>query len=219
MNARAHLCLVEDDVLLRDLWVRQVQRSADFLCGGSFASAEVALPALVADPPQVLLADWKLPGRDGLELIREFKTVHPDRLAVLLTGYDEVELPRLALLAGVDGCLLKRECPDNPLPALRRVLAGECTFSTWLLRRLGEHLRAEALLAVQRNEFRARLSIREGAVLERLCRGLTAKAVAAELNLSVHTVDTHCREIRRKLEASNMTEAVDKWHRLGPPSA
>lgn len=218
MPARTTLSLIEDHAPQRELWVRRIGQSRDFVCHSAHATAESALARLLDSPPQLVLVDWKLPGMDGLSFTREFKSAHPDRLVVLITAHDEVELPDLALLAGVDGCLYKQDHPRDPLPALRLILTGNCVISARFRHRLGLQLRAHVEQPDLRQWLDARLSLRENEVIECLCCGLTAKEIAARFAISLHTVDTHCREIRSKLEARNTAHAVHLWQGSVRPS-
>lgn len=211
MNPPISLVLVDDDPAVRDLWTRQLNRAAGFDITGVFADAESALPALLAHPPKLLLADRQLPGMDGLGLIRRVKAAHPAMFVVLITNHDLEDLPVAALRAGVNGCLLK---PDSPvaLPArLRAVVDGTCVYSLRVLQRLSEQLHAGPPVPPDVRRRLARLTPREREVLRAFARGLPGKLVADRLQISEATVKTHKEHIVRKLGVQGFMEAAVRF--------
>lgn len=212
--------LVDDDPFTRDLWFRRLNQRAGFRCTGVFADAESALPWLLAHPPALLLADWKLPLMDGIVLIARVKATHPGVRAVLITNHDLEELPQAALRAGVNGCLLK---PDSPaaLPArLRAVMDGTCVFSARVMQRFSEQLHAGPPVPPDVRRLLALLTAREREVLRAFARGLPGKLVADLLQISETTVKTHKEHIVLKLGVQSFMEAVARFARhLSSPGA
>lgn len=213
MQKLTSLVLVDDDSFTRDLWFRRLNGRAGFRCTGVFADAEAALPWLLAHPPDLLLADWKLPVMDGIALIACVKRAHPFVRAVLITNHDLEELPQAALRAGVNGCLLK---PDSPvaLPArLRAVMDGTCVFSARIMQRFAEQLNAGPPVPPDVCRLLALLTPREREVLRAFALGLPGKLVADLLQISEATVKTHKEHIVLKLGVQGFMEAVARFAR------
>lgn len=213
MSALTTLVLVDDDPATRDLWSRRLNERAGFRCTGLFADAESALPSLLKEPPDLLLADWQLPIMDGLTLISRVKAAHPHVRVVLITNHDLEELPLAAVRTGVDGCLLK---PDSPaaLPArLRAVMDGTCILSARIMQRLAAQLPAGPPPPVDALLLLARLTAREREVLSAFSRGLLGKQVADLLQISETTVKTHKEHIVLKLGVLGFMEAVSRFAR------
>ncbi len=101
MSTITRVSLVEDDEPLRELWCRSIRRAKDFTLYHAFANAEDALTVLSPDPPDILIADWKLAGAiTGIELVARLKQLHPQLLAVVVSGFKLADQPPDALLAG-----------------------------------------------------------------------------------------------------------------------
>lgn len=215
MNQLISLALVDDDPAVRDLWTRQLNRTEGFRITGVFADAESALAALLAAPPQIVLVDLKLPGRDGLWLTAQLKAALPAARVVLITNHDLDELPLAAMRAGVDGCLLK---PDSPatLPArLRAVLDGTCVFSRRVMQRLAAQ--AGGLPAPAAHPSASRLTARELEVLALLGADCSLKEAADFMGVTYNTAGTLRERAYEKLGAHKLTEALRLTRGLLPP--
>lgn len=202
----SRVAIIEDDEPLLDLWCRYIGRKREFRLHHSFAKAEDALPVLLGDPPDILVADWKLAGQiTGIDLVAQLKTKHPKLLAIVVSGYPLADLPPDALLAGADGFLRKPISAHELIDSLRRVLAGHCPFSQPVVALLRERLRqraAQSPLPV------GPLSSQEHRVLERLALGHSGKQVADELGLAWGTFLTYRSRAFEKLGAHSLTDAL-----------
>lgn len=199
---------MEDDEPLRELWCRYLRRSQDFRLHHAFANAEDALTILAADPPDILVADWKLAGAmTGIELVARLKQLHPQVLAVVVSGYKLADLPPEALLAGADSFLRKPVSGRELVDSLRHVLAGQCPFSQSAVALLRERLRQ---LPVQPPLPVGPLSLQEHRVLECLSRNLPGKQVAEELGLAWGTYLTYRARAFKKLAAHSLLEALQR---------
>ncbi len=210
--------IVEDDEPLRELWCRYVRRAKDFTLQHAFASAEEALPVLLADPPEIIVADWRLVGRmTGIEVVARLKHPHPDVRALVISGFKLAELPPDALLAGADSFLRKPVSGRELLDALRHLLAGQCEFSQPVVELLRARLRepaGEPPLTV------GPLSAQEHRVLECLARNMSGKQVAEELGLAWGTFLTYRDRAFKKLSAHSLLEAIQclrAWPLAPPP--
>lgn len=202
--------IVEDDPKLRPLWQRKLAREPGFVCVGSFADAESAAKWLGrAGPPVVALVDVKLPGMSGNEFTRLLKAAHPQVLVLVITNQDDVDTLLAAFAAGADGYMQKPdELADLPRN-VRDLVAGRAPLSV----RMGRLLlgRLTALAPAQR--LAARITLQENIVLEHLAAGHPAKMIAERLRISIHTVNTHKRNIYEKLGVHSGPEAVALWCR------
>ena len=200
--------LVEDDEPLRSLWCRSISRAAGFTLHHAFGSAEDAQTVLSADPPDMIVADWRLAGRiTGIELVARLKHRHPQLLAVVVSGFKLAELPPDALLAGADSFLRKPISGRELIDSLRHVLVGQCPFSQAAVALLRERLQRQAThtpLPV------GPLSPQEHRVLECLARNLPGKQVAEELGLAWGTYLTYRDRAFKKLDAHSLLEALQR---------
>lgn len=202
---------MDDYENLRVLWMRKLKALPDFAVHGSYADAESAWAALEQDPGDLGIVDWKLPGMDGVELIRRLKLAHPDLRTILITGHKLDDLPFAAFAAGADGFLLKPvEASEFPV-RLREVCAGKCPVSAEVSRQLVQRLRTTGAL----HPPTIILSSKEAEVLALFGEGLDTKTVASRLNISPHTVVTHKRRAFAKLDAHNLATALHHWSHPG----
>lgn len=166
-----------------------------------FESAAAALPKL---KPDVVLADIQLPGRSGIELVREWKPRLPDTEFLMLTTFDDDDLVFDALRAGAMGYLLKRERLDTIADAIRDLRGGGSPMSSSIARKIVGTFREVD------TDKTGSLAPRERELLDLLARGRTYKECADALVLSIDTVRTYIRRIYRKLQVRSRHEAVAK---------
>lgn len=200
------VALVEDDERLRASFAARIARTPGFSCAAAFSSAEAALAGLVAPLPDVVLMDINLPGRSGIECVRELKRRHPGMQFLMLTVYEDLDLIFQSLQAGATGYLLKRAVPEELLEAIRNVHTGGAPMSSLIARKVVESFAARRPVAPEAN-----LTPREREILEALAQGFLYKEIAERLGIGITTVRTHLKSIYEKLQVNNRTEAVVKF--------
>jgi two-component system, NarL family, invasion response regulator UvrY len=149
-----------------------------------------------------VLLDIFMPGRGGLEVLREVRHGYPALPVLVLSSAPEEQLALRVLRAGAAGYLNKQTAPEELTRALRKVLAGGKYISSTLAERLAAELsRGEPSPLDQ-------LSHREFQVMQMLVSGKMIKEIAAELGVSVKTVSTFHTRIWEKLRLKNDVELV-----------
>lgn len=213
-EAAVTVLVVEDDPVLREEFagmVRGAPHLALFGTADDLAQARTLLRP--GGRPDVAIVDLGLPDGDGCALIQELTEV-PGRTAVLVATVfgDERHVVR-ALEAGAHGYLLKDSTLDEFARAVRVVREGGSPLSPSVARHLLKRFApAPAPAGVPAPE---RLSVREAQVLTCIAQGQPVPEVAAALNLSVHTVNTHVKNIYSKLAVSNRVQAVNRARATG----
>ena len=160
--------------------------------------------------PDVVLMDVVFRGcdMDGIEATRRIKEVSPATKVVIMTAHEEDPLLVAAVEAGAAGFLPKSEAIDGLLQAVRAAADGEQLIDPATLERIMRKVRRERRKRKQADAALAELTDREREVLERLARGERNDAIAASLGISPQTVQTHVRNILRKLGVHSKLEAV-----------
>jgi len=204
------LSIVDDNQKLRDSITTFLNGSPGFRCVSAYGSAAAALEKLPTDKPDVVLMDINMPGIDGIECVARLKTQLPDMQIVMLTVYEDTDKIFKALSAGATGYLLKRCPPAKLLEAISEVHAGGSAMSSSIARKVV----ASFQKASPASAAEAHLSPREQMVLDCLAKGLTYKAIADQLQISIETIRTHLKRIYQKLHVQSRTEAVAKYVRL-----
>ena len=206
-SALRAIVLVEDDSALRAGLVEVIASEADFKVIAEFATAEEAIQWDGWAEADVLLADFFLPGLDGVHLIAAAVEANPDLLAAILTQSAQSKNVIAALKAGARGYVVKNDPVFGVTDFIRLLLAGNAPISP---------LVASQVLAFFNGSGAQKLSPREMQVLRLVAQGFIHKEIAAAMGVSVNTVQTHTRRAYRKLGASRRTQALQqaKLHQL-----
>jgi DNA-binding NarL/FixJ family response regulator len=199
--------IVEDQEQLRVTLARVLDRAEGFQCVSQHGSAEEALKELPKVRPNVVLMDINLPGKNGVECVRQLKQALPETQVVMLTVYEDTENIFKALAAGASGYMLKRTKTTELLQAIRDVINGGSPMTTHIARKVIQSFQ-RPVAALQSTED---LSPREREVLDCLSQGFLYKEIAEKLGISYETVHTYIRRIYEKLQVRTRTEAVAKF--------
>lgn len=194
--------IVDDDQQFRQLLEGYLNQSADFCCSSTYADPAEALRGLPGDHPDVVLMDLQMPGMSGIECIAALRQAAPDIRAIMLTVFEQDENVFRALAAGAYGYLVKRTAPPRILDAIREVTEGGSPMSAHIARKVVASFHQQETIA---------LSPQEREVLGRLSQGHTYSRIAADLDITVHTVRNYIRRIYEKLQVHSRTEAVAKF--------
>jgi len=167
---------------------------------------EQALTALSKKCPDLMLSDITMPGRSGLDFIKDVLALHPALPILILSMHDEQLYAERALRAGARGYIMKEAGGEKLLAAVRHVLSGQVYVS--------EKISAGFLDAMTGRRPRGsnspveKLSDREFEVLRLIGQGKSSRDIAAQLHLSSKTVDVHRAHIREKLELKDAISLV-----------
>jgi DNA-binding NarL/FixJ family response regulator len=185
------------------------------------ADADAAAEILKHTQHDVALVDIRMPGRDGLELLREIRTSWPDLPVIMLSSYDNGEYVKAALAEGAAGYLLKDTTPEDLAQAIVVALSGSGNvLSPRAVRNLFEGtMRNDGHEATDNPVQDAGLTRRESDVLHLLAGGASNREISRQLFLSEKTVKAHLAAVFRKLGVSNRTQAAMAAVSmgLGPP--
>lgn len=205
------IVLVDDHSIMRQGLRAVLEREEDLRIVGEAGSAPEAFAAVATGRPHVVLLDLKLasgPQTDGLEVCRKLCADHPGIGVLVLTTFAEDRLVVESVQAGARGYVVKDVDTTELVRAIRAVSRGESAFD------------ARSASAMVRSlsggmPDRERLTDRELDVLRLLARGLSNRAIGAELFISETTVKFHVGNLMRKLMVSRRAEAVYAATKLG----
>lgn len=208
MSKTRSIAIVEDESELRRTLSETLSANPGWIVAGLYPNAELALPALLADPPDVVLMDIQLPGMSGIECTAALTAKHPDVHVLMLTVFDNSDRVFDALAAGASGYLLKRDVPTRLRESLEDILAGGSPISSSVARKVFQHFVRE-VPTQPGGDFN--LTPRERECLDLLAKGKLYKEIADELAISTETVRYHLHNIYKKLHVRTRTEAVMKY--------
>ena len=202
------VCIVEDDLELRESIASYMQETPGFSCVGAFATAEQALIEVPKLKPEVVLMDINLPGMKGTECVGRLKSVEPATQVLMFTVYEDGDQVFQALVAGASGYMVKSTPPEKVLEAIREVHNGGSPMSSHIARKVVKYFHQQ-----QPRDEMATLSKREEEVLHLLSQGYLYKEIADHLSISIDTVRKHLSSINGKLHVHSRTDAVVKYLR------
>ena len=206
MPAPVKVAIVEDQREIRECLALLVNGTDGYTCSGSYRSMEEAIEKIPRQVPDVLLSDIGLPGMSGIDGVRRLKELYPNLLVLMLTVYDDDERIFDAMCAGACGYLLKKTPPARLIASLQEVVDGGAPMSPEVARRVIALFRE--IRPPERAEYH--LTPHETRLLKLFVEGHNYKTAAAELRVSVNTVNFHVRSIYDKLQVHSRSEAVVK---------
>jgi DNA-binding NarL/FixJ family response regulator len=174
---------------------------------GATTEPDEALRLTWSSSPDVVLLDVRLKRSSGLDLCRELKATHPDVKVVFFTVYDDEHYLFEALRLGASGYLLKQTTARELADDLDRIMDGDVIVDPAIAGRV-----AVSAARLQSGEYwpgaHLGLTQRESEVLSLMVRGLSNKAISAELCIGMETVKSHSRAVYRKLQVPDRAQAV-----------
>ncbi len=178
-------------------------------------TVEQALKIIGSQPVHLLVADLNLPDGSGVEAIRKLGEQQPESQAIVFSALSHRELVMNAIRAGAVGYLLKDDEQIEVIQACESVLAGESPMSASIARLMINTVREDTKSEQRGDQKRKLLTARELEILNAIARGYTYQEVADLYSLSKHTVPVHIRNIYRKLQVTNRSQATYEARQMG----
>lgn len=202
------ILVVDDHPLIREGLAARIADQQDLEICGEAESVNDAIAQVKSTGPDLVIVDIQLADSYGLDLIKEIHSRFPYIKMLVVSAFDESLYAERALRAGADGYINKREIQAGILEAIRTVSSGERYLSANMTRQLVGQ--AISRIDVAETDPIHRLSDRELEVFQLIGRGQTTGAIARQLYLSTHTIDTHREKIRHKLGIKNGAELMQR---------
>ncbi|MCC7217213.1 MAG: response regulator transcription factor [Burkholderiales bacterium] len=195
--------IADDHTILREGLKQLLQSAPDLSVVGEAGDGHEVLARVRGMDFDVLLLDMSMPGRSGMELIRQVKAERPKLRVLVLSMHEEHQYAVRAIRAGAAGYLTKESAALELVAAIRKVAGGGAFISAEVAEQL-------ALSSMPRAEGppHTLLSDREYQVFRRLVAGAAVTQIAGDLSLSVKTVSTHKARLMEKLGVANQAELI-----------
>src|SRR5476651_701380 len=203
---KRRILIVDDHPMMRQGLAQLIGAESDLTICDEAENAERALDSIGALKPDLVLADISLPGKNGLELIKDFQAVQPDLPILVISMHDESLYAERVLRAGGRGYIMKQEGGKKLMQAIRQVLEGKIYVS--------EKMSADILETFSGRRTGAegspveKLTDREFELFQLLGQGKGTRDIAEKLHLSVKTVDAHRVNIKAKLKLKSASELI-----------
>jgi len=170
-------------------------RAGHFEIAGDAADGPSIIALARVQSADVLILDLSMPGRNGLDIIKQLRDEHPHLKILVLTMHAEQQYAKRAFAAGASGYMTKEAAREELVVAVTRVAGGGIYVSVPMAERLARDLSSP--VAAQPHE---RLSDREFDVLRRLVEGHSVNNIALQLSISAKTVSTYKARILEKMQ-------------------
>lgn len=208
------ILLAEDHAVVRQGTRELLEQQDDLEVVAEAADGQQAVQLALKERPDVVIMDYAMPKLNGIEATRHIKAVAPGIAVLVLTAYDSDQYVFAFLEAGAAGYLLKDVSVENLIEAIRAVYAGESVLHPAITRKVINRFSRFDEKAGTRNGLE-QITEREIEVLGLAARGMSNRDIAAELSISVRTVQTHLSNIFNKMGVGSRTEAVMYGLRTG----
>ncbi len=197
------IVVADDHTIVREGLKQLLSGAGDLAVVGEAQNGHEVLERVRALDFDVLLLDMSMPGRSGIELIKQARAEKPKLRVLVLSMHEEEQYAVRAIKAGASGYLTKESATAQLVSAIRKVASGGAFITESVAQQL-------ALGAMPQTEGppHGALSDREFQVFRKLVSGKGVTEIAAELNLSVKTVSTHKARIMQKMNMSNPAELI-----------
>jgi len=200
------LLIVDDHPMMRSGLTQLIDNEGDLKVHAEADNAGQALTAVDKQKFDLALVDISLPDKNGLELIKDIRSLRPELPILVVSMHDEIIYAERALRAGARGYIMKQEGGEKFLQAIRQVLAGKVFVSEKMSARILENF--SGLPAASSTSPVQQLSDREFEVFQLIGQGVGTGEIAARLRLSVKTVETHRKNIKKKLKLDTATDLL-----------
>jgi DNA-binding NarL/FixJ family response regulator len=192
------IVIADDHTIVREGLRQLLTAAGDFEVVGEANDASEAMQRVRDVEFDVLLLDVSMPGRSGIDLIRQIRGERPRLRVLVLSMHQEHQYAVRAIRAGASGYLTKESASRDLAVALRKIAAG----GAYITAEVAEHLALDAMPQSDGPPHKS-LSDREFQVLQLLVSGKSVSEIADGLNLSVKTISTHKARMMQKLGVAN----------------
>jgi DNA-binding NarL/FixJ family response regulator len=204
MTAKKIRILIADDhPIVRAGFKQVLSETPDLVVEDEAGNGQEVLAYIRKKQYDVVLLDISMPGKNGLEILRELKADYPKLPVLILSIYPEEQYAIRALRAGAAGYLTKASAPHELISAIRKISAGARYISASLGEKLADYLDTDMTKLPHET-----LSDREHQVMQLIASGKTVSEIAEILHLSVKTISTYRSHILEKMKMKSNAEII-----------
>lgn len=218
-SRRHRVLLVDDHPMMREGLTRIISTEPDLEVCGEAADGMQAIEAVRVQHPDLVLLDISLPGKSGLDVLKDLRALDPGLRVLVISMHNEAIYAERVLRAGGRGYIMKHEDGRKILDAIRQVLGGKVYLSERMAAQVLETFsgrRADSGMSPVEQ-----LTDREFEVFRLIGQGRSTKEIATELHLSTKTVEVHRIKIKSRLKlqsAVELTHYAVRWTEAQHPT-
>ncbi len=186
--------VVEDQTILRDLICRLLESYPGIEVIGAFADGHEALREILEKKPDIVVLDIMLPQLNGVEVLRQLKNADRKPDILVFSAFPSKNVVKKVLEAGIEGFIEKDANLNELEVAVEKIVAGQSYFGPRIV-----DIMREIMINPSQGDSLEELTPRERQVLQLIAESCTSKEIAAKLDISVKTADTHRANLMKKL--------------------
>ncbi len=195
------LLVADDHVIVRKGIEQIIAETHDIIIAGEASNGYEVIEKVRKNGYDLVLLDVSMPGKDGLEILKELKKQWPKLVVLMISIYPEEQYAIRALRSGASGYLTKESAADELISAIRKVSSGGKYVSLSLAEKLATKLENHS-----EKPLHERLSDREFRIMCMIASGKTPTEIANELVLSIKTISTYRTRLLKKMNMKNNAE-------------
>jgi len=195
--------IVDDHTIVREGLRQILEDTSDIVVTGEASSAQEVLNNIRSNNFDIVLLDISLPGRSGLDVLKQLKSINPDLPVLILSMHPEEQYAIRSLRAKASGYLTKESASDELIKAIRKVALGRKYITSSLAEKLAFELENNTVYSSHE-----KLSDREYQVMCMIASGKRIKEIADALSLSVKTISTYRTRILKKMNMKNTSQLI-----------
>ena len=208
VNKILRIIIFDDNRNVRESVALLLSTTENMELAAAFESCKNMLQQIEQTKPDVILMDIDMPSLNGIEAVKQLRTVFPHLPVLMLTGFEDDEKVFDSICAGANGYILKNANMESLIQYISEAYNGGAPMTPVIARKvLNQFARVQP---AQSKGEDYNLSSREKDVLQLLVKGKSYKMIADELHISYETVHSHIRRIYQKLQVNSVGEAVSK---------
>jgi DNA-binding NarL/FixJ family response regulator len=204
-----NIAIIEDNPQYRTAISIILQLNENYRLIHKLENANEMMGRFELEKPDVVLMDIDMPGMNGIEAVWEIKNHWPEIKILMLTVFEDDEKIFGAIKAGANGYLLKKNSPQKILDAIDAVVKGESPMNGMIAAKVLDYFQKQKSNAEQLEQHK--LTEREKEILQLLIKGNSYKEIASALFISVETLNSHIKNIYRKLNVHSRSELAAKY--------
>ncbi len=219
LNLLKPVIIVEDEPLIQ-IRLKQILFQLGYMAEDLYFAQNIAIANTLVNkhPVAFALVDLGLPDGNGIEFIQRLKQHNADIPILVISAWSFDEMILDALQSGATGYLLKERDDIEILLSIRNIFRGGAPIDPFIAHKILHLIAAKKTQIPEQpksDQPQQCFTKREIEILNQVAQGLSNKEIAAHLNLSKYTVESHIKNIYQKLSVHNRTEAVDTARQLG----
>ena len=197
------ILVADDHPIVRQGLKQILSEYPDMTVADEAGNGKEVLSKIAKKDYDIVLLDISMPGRNGLDILKELKSKKPKLPVLVLSIYPEDQYAVRVLKLGAAGYLTKESVPEELVAAIRKVARGRKYVSNYLAEKLASDLEINAEKPLHEN-----LSDREYQVMFMIASGKRLKEISEELSLSIKTISTYRSRIMDKMKMKNNAELI-----------